>query len=146
MQRPTGTPVYLFVSGEPDSGPDPLQNVETSVFRRASGVMLGGLLVGSPSHPPTPKATPGEAVTDQTPWHLPPPEAQCVAVVVAIAAEVRRSVVIVDVNRTEGHADLVERWVRPYDLFPFLVRSDGQRLEGQGEFTPRKVRRFLRGA
>ena len=72
------------------------------------------------------------------------PEAQCLALVLDLARRHHRSVYVVDVNHQERPASEIES-----DLgeppFPVLLRPDGARLEGTDSFTPRTVRRFLRG-
>jgi hypothetical protein len=144
MALPSGRALLLFVAGEPSSGPDPMKDVETSVFRRVSGMMLGSGLVGRPKASSTRNRTPQSPSPEDALWHLPPEEIQCVKMVLLIAQKRGRSVTVVDVNRDEGHQVLIARWVGADDVLPLLVRPDGTRLEGLEDFTPSQVRRFIR--
>jgi hypothetical protein len=146
MTPPLRRGFWLFVAGEPDRGLDPLRDVETSVFRRAAGVLVGGAIVGAPS-----EHRDGELRRDPTapapvPWHLPAPQAQCAAIVLEIAHTTGVSVTVLDINLASSPREVIDRWVRPDDLLPLLVRGDGVRLQGLEEFVPGKIRRFLRGA
>jgi hypothetical protein len=69
----------------------------------------------------------------------------CLQIVLDAAKRQQREVLVVDVDRPGGQHDLVERCVGPEDVLPLLLRSDGARLEGQENFAPAKVRRFIAG-
>lgn len=145
MFNPGETDLILFVAGEPSPGTDSMRDVDTSVWGRFVGMLVGGRLLviahraqlaAEGSHP---------ATEDEPPWHLPPQQIQCADLVLQGANLRGKSVTLVDVNRSAGFEDLVERWVGPNDVVPLLVRSDGARLEGVEDFVPRKVRRFIDG-
>jgi hypothetical protein len=143
VDSPT-VPLLLFVTGEPDSGEDPLRDVETSVFNRFTGVMLGGAIAGTPAERHDRKRPAPDPFHETPGWHLPSSQQQCALLVLSVAPRTGWAVNVVDVNRPGEQRGLVERWVRPTDVFPFLLRPDGARLEGQEQFNPATLRRFLR--
>jgi hypothetical protein len=83
--------------------------------------------------------------SDTRPWFLPRSQETCAEMVIEIAMRERRPLLLVDVNRPGEFRDLVVRWVQPTDVMPLLVRPDGARLEGEENFVPGKVRRFVAG-
>ena len=140
-----GPDFLLFVASEPGTGVDPFQDVETSMVRRMTGTVAGGWLtrIGG-----TGSASPGSGASrpeEARPWTLPAPQAQCVRLVMDIAESVQRRVALIDVNNSAGHDDIVRKWVGTDGLLPLLVRPDGARIQGLGEFVPRAVRRFMLG-
>lgn len=135
----------MFVAGEPGTGVDPFQDVETSVLRRMSGSVVGGWLSHLGGSAPAPAGSDAFQQPGAQPWSLPVLQAQCVRLVLDIARSVRKTVEIVDVNRPIGSEALVEQWVGPDRTLPVLVRADGARLQGPEEFVPRTVRRFMLG-
>jgi hypothetical protein len=140
-----GADFLMFVAGEPGTGIDPFQDIETSMVRRMTGSVVGGWLsrLGGTSAP----AMGGNASSLQNApsWSIPIPQAQCVRLVLDIAQSVRKTVSFVDVNRPAGFDGLVQQWVGSDHPLPLLARPDGARLQGLGEFVPRAVRRFLLG-
>lgn len=81
---------------------------------------------------------------DQQPWRIPPDQMTCLNLVHEVAQRYHREVLLVDVNRAGDEQPLVDQYVGPNDALPLLVRSDGARLDGEENFTPAKVRQFLR--
>jgi hypothetical protein len=135
--------LLLFVAGEPYSGVSDLDGVETSVLGRAGGFVVGTWVSNTTirSRDSAVAGTGGAVAPD---WHLPRAQTQCAELAVELAREKGLEVLVVDVNRAGALRDLVARWVRADDLFPLLVRPDGSRLEGEDEFIPSKIRKFLR--
>jgi hypothetical protein len=130
------TPALLFVAGEPNTGPNPMQDVSRSVFDRLGTAMIGDVIMlrtGTKSGPAYPTSA----------WHLSAWGQQCRDLVLSVAADLGRPVTVIDVNRDDAPIGVVQHYVGPNDLLPLLVRADGQRLEGHEQFTPRRVRRFL---
>jgi hypothetical protein len=124
----------LFVASEPGPGDEPGWNyVRTlrGVIPRSSGV--------------TPPYQPQGPLFEERQWHFSREVVLAVNLVLEEAESVGKTVTLVDVERPGLQQDLVNRWVGPQDLLPLLVRPDGARLEGIDEFTPRKVRQFIRG-
>ena len=138
------SPLVLFVAGEPDTGPDPLRDVDTSVWSRFAGVFVGGAVVGHFTGASGGKGAPRPLAEGQVHWHLSREQNQCVELVLQVAQREGRTVQLVDVNLAGDDQSLVDRWVGPDDLLPILVRPDGDRLTGLEEFVPGRVRRFIR--
>ena len=138
--------LVLFVAGEPDSGAPPLRDSVSSFSARLVSAVIPPTLTLSPranssvTGESNPTARPGGA-----PWLLPPAQIECANVVLDAAERAGRRLEIVDVNRAAGHQPLVDRWVRPDDPLPLLIRPDGSRLMGAEKFVPRVVRRFIEG-
>jgi hypothetical protein len=74
---------------------------------------------------------------------IPYDQAQCVRLVVDIAAQKNDVVQVVDVSGAGVSASDVERAIGTGGSYPILVRPDGAWLEGPEYFTPSRVRRFL---
>jgi hypothetical protein len=146
MAGATRPELILFLAGEPDSGAPPLRDSVTSFSSRMVSAVVPPVVTlqpragssvageGAPSSQPGPGA-----------WLLPPAQIECANVVLEAAEHAGKRVTIVDVNRVLGHQPLVDRWVRPDDSLPLLVRADGSRLMGAERFVPREVRKFVQG-
>jgi len=143
--------LVLFVSGEPKVLPD----IRESTV--GLGERMAGMLSGLPGNLALPKhLQPGYSEnqsggadsnpspnSDETPWHLPPAQMACLGIVSDAAEQQRKEVLVVDVNRPGPHRDLVDQYIGPGDVLPMLLRPDGARLEGQENFLPNIVRRFI---
>ena len=150
MSLPISTDLILFVAGEPESTPS-LHNSNVGSLSHLAGFMLGRLAMppsSSGSAPgassPTP-SSPGASPLEEAPWHLPPQQVTCENLVVEVARQRQKTVLVIDVNRPEGQQALIEQWLRPNDVIPLLVRTDGARLDGAENFTPARVRKFVAG-
>ena len=147
MHGPGGDNLLLFVAGIPGEAEEPEShstmvrwllgaNAEVRFVewrrerrRRSSGSAY-------PGPPPLP---------EEGPWHFPRKAAASVSLVCESASRAGRHVTFIDVNRPGVYQELVRRWVGANDVFPLLIRSDGSRLEGIENFTPRNVRAFVTG-
>ena len=143
--------LVLFVAGEPKTMPD-LRESTLGLGERFAGMVSG--LPGNlalPKHLQPGQSENRSAVTDfeqssssdQPPWHLPPAQMACLGIVADAAERQRRKVLVVDVNRPGEDRYLVEGNVGTDDVLPLLLRSDGARLEGQENFSPTQVRKFI---
>jgi len=144
-------PLILFVAGEPKILPD-IRESTVGLGERMAGMVSG--LPGNlalPNHLQPGRSQNQQSVTDleqpsssdQSPWHLPPAQMACLGIVADVAERQRRKVLVVDVNRPGQHRGLVERHIGPDDVLPLLLRADGARLEGQENFGPAQVRKFI---
>jgi hypothetical protein len=133
-------PFVLFVAGEPEMAPG-IRESGIGVIRRIDSMV--GLTPPAPKSPENNWDPNTQGPTDQRPWHIPHSQMACVQITLDAAKSRRRQVVVVDVNRPGERQCLVDQWVGRDDLFPLLVRADGARIEGQENFLPTKVRRFL---
>ena len=124
-----GEPPWLFVTGEPYDPPPSLSELR-SMAPRMFSVRLPRRSGTAPGRPPSE-------------WRLSPDSMMAIELVEAAARAAGLAVTVIDVNRPETAVDLVERWTGPGTVFPALVRADGARLEGIGEFVPRRLRQFL---
>ena len=140
--------LLLFVAGEPELSPS-VREVEAGMGDRLSSMFLGVAAPTIITRASAEAARPPESgfhrppLTDSRRWHVPASQLMCESVVLEQAKRQGRIVLVVDANRPGDQQDLVDRWVRPNDALPLLVRSDGARLEGEENFTPGRVRRFL---
>ena len=142
--------LWLFVPGEPGPG-----NGDVG-YRSFWGTMLGAVsipgLAPTSAHEPARLTEQGDASSgwsirvlgEDTEWHVPPGLVASVDLVIDVARQERRSLTVVNVDRPGEALPLVERFVRPSDVFPVLVRADGGRLMGEQEFTRSGLKRFLR--
>ena len=138
--------LLLFVAGEPDSGVPSVRNASGSFAMRVGGALMPPGLFMKPAPGPSPAPDHAKlAPTQERSLHLPPQQIYCVNTVLEAARREGRKVTVVDVDQPAGRQDLVDRWVGPDDVLPLLVRPDGARLEGDENFSPRKVRRFIDG-
>jgi hypothetical protein len=146
MAGTRGNALILFVAGEPDTGLNPLKDVQSPYIRLFMGAGLpnwkkkreqsaeADSLVG---------LEPAEG--GQPELRIPADQVGCIRDVARIARAEGTTVRIVDVNRAELNQALVDRWVGPNDVLPVLVRADGAKLVGAEQFVPRKIQRFIRG-
>ncbi len=77
---------------------------------------------------------------------IPGDQVMCAQRVVDATRKHQKIVRVVDVNATGGTPQFEPEWFGPDDVLPVLVRSDGARLVGAGDFSPRALDRFLSGA
>jgi hypothetical protein len=133
----------MFVAGEPGPPADPMRDVEGSMALRLTGSVIGGWISGVRRQGSPPSGASALPSSDDSPWHLPPQQIQCVNLVLDLAKRAGRRVTLIDVNRPAGNQNLVDRWVGSNGLVPMLVRSDGARLQGLDDFVPATVRRFI---
>ncbi|MGI0129399.1 MAG: hypothetical protein ACREDE_01560 [Thermoplasmata archaeon] len=139
--------LLLFVAGEPDPGIPSPRDVTLSMGARIWGSLVPVGLVTKPGTGPLYSAEsalppPSKPVA----WRLPPQQIHCMQAVLDAARREGRTVTVVDVDRSAGRRDLVDRWVGSDDVLPLLVRPDGSRLEGLENFSPRKLRQFIHGS
>jgi hypothetical protein len=137
--------LVLYVASEPGSYWPELGTGSAGGVPAMFRTSLARLFVpGGGRSSPLP-AVPPVAVSDtpDIPADLPPSVEQCVALVLDLARRSGWSVRIVDV--TGGPAALEDGTLPPGDgaVFPVLVRPDGARLQGEDQFVPSTVRRFL---
>ena len=148
MSAPRFPDVVLFVAGEPETTPS-VREAGAGVMPRMTGMVFGAG-VRTPMDPNSPdrsRYNPDQyqapPLTDQRPWHLPPQQTICLDLVLEVAGQLQREVLVIDSNRPLDQKTLVDRWVGPNSVLPMLVRPDGWRLEGVENFTKAKVRQFL---
>jgi hypothetical protein len=146
MATPRELDFLMFVSGEPDNATNHVGPALSVPMRLVMAVIPLGLVVRFASPPGSVR---GVALDDvpsaSTPWHLPADQIHCVNSVLEAAIAERRFVTLVDVNRASAPPELVQQYVSPNDIFPILIRPDGQRIEGVENFSPKVLRRVLRG-
>ncbi len=147
---PVSGELWLFVPGEPGAG-----NGDVG-YRSFWQTMLGAVsipaIARTSSHEPARLTERGDASSDwsiqvlgeDTEWHVPSGLVASVELVIDVARRERRPLTIVNVDRPGEALPIVDRFVRPSDVFPVLVRADGERLAGEQEFTRSGLRRFLR--
>jgi hypothetical protein len=138
---PAKPDLLLFVAGEPDMGRS--HYVPLNVGMRLIGSIFPVTLLLGSRQPSSAGSTPGDELAE-SPLYLPPDQVQCVNIVLEEAVLVHRYVTIVDVNLSSTPSDFVARYVGPDEIYPILVRPDGQRLEGFESFDVKRVRHFLR--
>jgi hypothetical protein len=139
-----GSELILFVAGEPDSGADPLRDIQSGFSR----LLLGSGQLFSQMAPsrPVPDGRLPAPPDGATALRLPADQVQLLNEVIDVAGREGRKVRVVDVNQIPSERQLIDRWVGPNDVFPLLVRPDGARLVGDREFLPSsKLRKFVRG-
>jgi hypothetical protein len=141
--------LVLFVAGEPQTSPD-IRQTTAGMGERIAGLMIPGagaafkdLRFGHPENRPRTNDLEQPPSSGQPHWHLPPSQVACLDMVMDAAERKRIGVLVVDVDRPGMFQDLVERYVRPNDVLPLLVRSDGARLGGEESFTAARVRKFI---
>ncbi len=146
MAAPAPGTLLLFVASEPGPGPASLPSQKLFSFARASGAFLPPILfLGSYDRSPPP-GTPASGDPDgPTGRHLSPETIDCANLVLVLAERAGQQVALVELDGSPGSGPLADRWVRPRDLLPVLVRPDGARLVGPEYFTPARVRQFLAG-
>ena len=139
--------LILFVAGEPDPGIPSVRDSTVHLTDRLIGVYppLGrrmkpspGTSIAADDAQPLPSGEP--------PWRLPPEQIHCVNTVFEMANLEGATLTVIDVDRAGERQYLVDRWFAENQLIPLLVRADGSKLDGIENFTPRKVRQFIRGA
>ena len=133
---PKGVVMYVR-SQPPEPGPSFDYNVTSITSRLKSMVLPTGLSGGK-----------GDAQAPAPPGadELPRQQAFCVRLVLDLARRVGCAVRVVDVSRPTSLHEVLETPPGESEGFPVLVRPDGDRLSGEEEFTPRRVRRFLASA
>jgi len=129
-ERGGGT-FLLFVSGVPfeDAGLGPGYILTAPVGRGPLGVDRWG----------------GHEPADGQPGQLFGESARAGRMVLDLAKRHGLSVKVIDVNHPGEDEALFERYARPDDDLPILVRPDGARLAGDAAFVPGTVERFLTG-
>lgn len=145
MRGPGGDDFLLFVAGIPGEAEEPESHstmvrwlfganaeVRFVEWRRERRQRASGS--SSTGQPPLP---------EEGLWHLPREAAASVSLVCESVSRAGRHVTLIDVNRPGVYQELVRRAVGANDVFPLLIRSDGSRLEGIENFTPRNVRAFV---
>ncbi len=131
--RADGASFILFLAGMPsrDAGPG-------GQSRHFSANFMGPAPLGSTSGGGT---EPADLLPDQ----IYREQAREGRRVLAIARTLRCRVKVVDVSDPRGDGALAMKYVGPDYEPPLLVRPDGARLSGGGEFVPGTIRRFLSG-
>jgi hypothetical protein len=142
--------LVLFVAGEPETMPSLRDSGVGTGARWAAWFLPSGLLPKNlqPAYEAGHRTSDGfEAPppSDMRPWLLPPSQAACAEMVIEIVERQQLPLLVVDVNRPGEFREMVARWVEPTGVMPLLVRPDGARLEGEENFVPGKVRRFVAG-
>ena len=118
----------LFVAGVP--------YYDLGGSRSPAVLSRGGPIEPSPRPLPPEDPRPGQAYGSQ---------AEIGRLVLAIARQARRTVQVIDVDRSGPDLALVQRYVGPVDDLPLLIPSlsQGRRLMGDAAFTPQNIERFL---
>ncbi len=131
--RADGASFILFLAGMPsrDAGPG-------GQSRHFSANFMGPAPLGSTSGGGT---EPADLLPDQNYRE----QAREGRRVLAIARTLRCRAKVVDVSDPRGDGALAMNYVGPDYEPPLLVRQDGARLSGGGEFVPGTIRRFLSG-
>lgn len=137
LAAPLPGSLLIFVSGIAGPPPDRTKDVVTSMWSRVVGAQQWFGAGTSPA--------PGAASGGAPEWHLDPPEIACVDMAEDAARRYERTLEVVNVNSPGPKSGLVRQWITDNDVFPVLVRPDGQRLVGLDQFDPARVRRFVRG-
>ena len=119
----------LFVSADPDGTVPPLGPAPVSSLYRMF------VPLGRP--PPTAPPARGTEVLGE--------QARCARLVLDLADRAHRTVRVVNVSQPGNDTALVARHVGAEPCFPIPVSPDGRRLEGEWEFLPSTVKRFLAG-
>ena len=146
MNREPPHNLILFVAGEPDPGLPSIRDTVVHFTDRLIGVYPPRDRTAGTSPGPSPATHDEEPLpSGEPPWRLPPEEIHCVNLVLEMANLEASTVLVVDVDRAGDHQYLVDRWVGADQVTPLLVRSDGSVLDGIENFTPGKVRQFIRG-
>jgi len=126
--------LLLFLGGDPDlpAMRQPIRQRYTMLER----LFLPRTTGAGPSTPVPPR-------DPAAPWPYPVAHVMCAQRLADAARRTGRAVKTVDVNRPGEDRALVEGFVGPNDVLPFVVRSDGARLEGAESFTPAALRKFV---
>ena len=137
--------LILFVAGEPDPGIPTIRDTTVHFIDRLIGVYppldRSTMRPSDPSSRDDAQSLP----SGEPPWRLPPEQIHCVNTVLEMANLERTTVTVIDADRAGDHQYLVDRWVGENQVIPLLVRADGAKLGGIENFTPRKIRQFIRG-
>jgi hypothetical protein len=96
------------------------------------------LPIGLVAPDPDPAPAPGRTL------QLPYGEAQCVRLVMDLARRTRRGVRVVDVSQPAPAGAPGPLPPGRDEFYPILVAPGGDRLAGEPDFTPGRVRRFLK--
>lgn len=128
--------VTLFVRAEPGSSGPRWDSVGSTGLRMASMVVPG---IGLRARRPDPSAP-----TREDGMEIPYGQAQCVRLVRDLAERAGYVVEVVDVTAPGVSLGEVERRVGTGGVYPILVRPDGSWIEGEENFTPSRVRKFLK--
>lgn len=135
---------YFLAAGEENVGEDGRWALPKPMRFRLFSFVLPGTLSRA-QHPRARGATGTDPrALPRAPWEFPMEVRQCLELVVDLARRLNKKVDVVDVHRPGERGELAARWSDPGILYPILVASSGERLEGLGAFTPRRVRAFLR--
>jgi hypothetical protein len=129
-----GTLILYVRSGPPEFAGD-FSSVDTSVWRGTLSRIIPVNALG--------RAPERKEAADENSERVPRQQIQCVQLVLDIAKRYSKQVRVVDVN----HRRAIEPPLTPGLVdkpFPILVRPDGQQLVGEAEFTPGRIRKFLR--
>ena len=137
--------LILFVAGEPDPGIPSIRDTRVHLVDRMIGMSAAGNFSTVPPPGPGPSTRDEQSLPPgEPPWRLPPEQIHCVNTVLEMAKREGSTVTVVDVDRAGDRQHLVDRWVEEDQVIPLLVRADGSKLGGIENFTPRKVRWFIR--
>jgi hypothetical protein len=132
--------LLLFVAGEPDNGTGHYEPLSIAARLFSAAVPMQLFFAFDPRQTPRP----GGSNTDDLPWRLPPDQVRVVNDVLEEAVLQDRKVTVVDVNRSAPSAEFVRTWVTADEIYPILIRPDGQRLEGFENFDSKSLHQFLR--
>ncbi len=102
---------------------------------------LARFLMPMSLYPPTPDS-PSLSSPD---GELTPMEAQCLWLVLDMANRLHRPVEVIDVSHVAVPPETFDDGEGDMLLFPVLIRPDGAHLSGEHDFTPGRVRNFLKG-
>lgn len=137
MAQPASNRVLkIFVQAERGQSGPQWESLGSTGHRLASMVVPGIALKGKPPDPSIPARSDG--------LEIPYEQAHCVRLVYDLARRLDYSVQVVDVTDPSVARSDVERLIGTGATYPVLLRPDGFWLEGQENFTPSKIRKFLK--
>jgi hypothetical protein len=110
-----------------------------------TGVRLSSMVVPALVLRPRPSVS-VRMPPELAPLHLPLDQAQCVRLIVDLAAQQSSVIRVVDVSALGISEEEVQREIGTGGAYPILVRADGAYLAGPEYFTPSRLRKFLRSS
>ncbi|MGP8109402.1 MAG: hypothetical protein ACLQD9_01640 [Thermoplasmata archaeon] len=110
----------------------------------AFGARLASLFVPFAGLAQAKEVNAAQAADEGDPDELPPSARQCILLVLDYAKRYGWSVHLVDVTRQRVSESEILGSLGAEAHLPLLVRPDRARLEGEEQFTPSAVRKFLR--
>lgn len=138
-------PFVMYVRSQPREPRPAMELVSTSVMSRLASTLVPPIFWEHPGE--TEGAASPPSVVGMSPEEvdrLPEVQLQCVVLVLDAARRIGGSVRLVDISRPRSPDEPPGPRPDAEEFFPILIRPDGARLAGELEFTPGKVRKFLK--